>query len=99
MCADGLRSPLGLLSASRVAPGSNTHPESAHESCRAHSTAYGVEAYQAAWLKRYYPAEFMAAVLSNGKGFYRPLVYILECHRLDIPLLPACINDPGPMFA
>jgi len=67
--------------------------------CRAHSTAYGVEAYQAAWLKRYYPAEFMAAVLSNGKGFYRPLVYILECHRLGISLLPASINDPGPMFA
>src|SRR5206468_1109954 len=30
--------------------------------CKAHSTAYGVEAYQSAWLKRYFPAEFMAAV-------------------------------------
>jgi DNA polymerase III alpha subunit len=37
--------------------------------CKAHSTAYGVEAYQSAWLKYYYPAEFMAAVLTNGKGF------------------------------
>ena len=42
--------------------------------CKAHSTAYGVEAYQSAWLKCYFPAEFMAAVLSNGKGFYHPLV-------------------------
>src|SRR6185369_9184190 len=42
--------------------------------CKAHSTAYGVEAYQSAWLKRYYPVEFMAAVLTNGKGFYSPLV-------------------------
>jgi len=67
--------------------------------CKAHSTAYGVEAYQAAWLKRYHPAEFMAAVLSNGKGFYRPMVYVLECHRLGIPLAPPCINDPGPAFA
>src|SRR5438477_6083945 len=66
--------------------------------CKAHSTAYGVEAYQSAWLKRYYPAEFMAAVLSNGKGFYQPLVYVLECHRLGIPLLPPCANQPGPMF-
>ncbi len=66
--------------------------------CKAHSTAYGVEAYQSAWLKRYYPAEFMAAVLTNGKGFYHPLVYILECHRLGIPLLPPTINDPGPAF-
>ncbi|MBU6411352.1 MAG: fused DNA polymerase IV/DNA polymerase III subunit alpha, partial [Verrucomicrobia bacterium] len=66
--------------------------------CKAHSTAYGVEAYQAAWLKRYYPAEFMAAVLTNGKGFYAPLVYVLECHRLGLKFLPPTINEPGPAF-
>ena len=65
---------------------------------KAHSTAYGVEAYQAAWLKHYHPADFMAAVLTNGKGFYSPLVYILECHRLGLCLLPPCVNDPGPGF-
>ncbi len=66
--------------------------------CKAHSTAYGVEAYQSAWLKLHYPAEFMAAVLTNGKGFYSPLVYVLECHRLGIPLLPPSVNEPGPSF-
>ena len=66
--------------------------------CKAHSTAYGVEAYQSAWLKRYFPAEFMAAVLTNGKGFYHPLVYVLECHRLGITLLPPSVNEPGPEF-
>ena len=66
--------------------------------CKAHSTAYGVEAYQSAWLKLHYPAEFMAAVLTNGKGFYSPLVYVLECHRLGIPLLPPSVNEPGPNF-
>src|SRR5438045_9700527 len=66
--------------------------------CKAHSAAYGVEAYQSAWLKRYYPAEFMAAVLTNGKGFYAPLVYVLECHRLGTPLLPPSINARGPAF-
>src|SRR6266404_9588896 len=66
--------------------------------CKAHSTAYGVEAYQSAWLKHNYPVEFMAAVLTNGKGFYAPLVYVLECHRLGIPLLPPSVNDPGPQF-
>ncbi len=66
--------------------------------CKAHSTAYGVEAYQSAWLKRYYPAEFMAAVLTNGKGFYDPLVYVLECHRLGLTLLPPSVNEPGPGF-
>ena len=66
--------------------------------CKAHSTAYGVEAYQSAWLKRYFPAEFMAAVLTNGKGYYHPLVYVLECHRLGLTLLPPCANSPGPAF-
>jgi len=67
--------------------------------CKPHSTAYGVEAYQAAWLKRYHPEEFMAGVLTNGKGFYNPLVYVLECHRIGIKLLPPTINCPGPSFA
>jgi len=66
--------------------------------CKAHSTAYAVEAYQSAWLKCYFPAEFMAAVLTHGKGFYDPLVYVLECHRLGIPLLRPDVNAPGPAF-
>jgi DNA polymerase III alpha subunit len=66
--------------------------------CKAHSTAYGVEAYQSAWLKRYFPAEFMAAVLTNGKGFYDPLVYVLESYRLGLKLLPPSVNEPGPAF-
>ena len=67
--------------------------------CKAHSTAYGVEAYQSAWLKRYFPAEFMAAVLTNGKGFYHPLVYVLESWRLGVPLVGPWVNQPGPGFA
>ena len=66
--------------------------------CKAHSTAYGVEAYQSAWMKYYFPAEFMASVLTQGKGFYHPLVYVLECDRLGIPLLPPSINAPGPGY-
>jgi DNA-directed DNA polymerase III PolC len=66
--------------------------------CKAHSTAYGVEAYQSAWLKRNYPAEFMAAVLTNGKGFYDPLVYVLESCRLGLKFLPPMVNEPGPAF-
>ena len=66
--------------------------------CKAHSTAYGVEAYQSAWLKLNYPAEFMAAVLTNGKGFYAPLVYVLESYRLGLKFLPPSVNEPGPQL-
>jgi DNA-directed DNA polymerase III PolC len=60
--------------------------------CRAHSTAYAVEAYQGAYAKYYHTAEFMAAVLTNGKGFYSALVYTLECRRLGIGFLSPCVN-------
>lgn len=60
--------------------------------CRAHSTAYGVEAYEAAHLKRYYPAEFLACVLTHGKGFYSRLVYSMECRRLGLQFAPPCVN-------
>jgi len=60
--------------------------------CRAHSTAYALEAYEAAWLKVHYPAEFLAAVLTHEKGFYSPLVYTLECRLLGIDILRPDIN-------
>jgi DNA polymerase III alpha subunit len=41
----------------------------------------------------------MAAVLTNGKGFYDPLVYVLESYRLGLKFLPPSINEPGPAFA
>lgn len=66
--------------------------------CKAHSAAYAVEAYQAAWLKRNRPADFLASVLTHGKGFYRPLVYALEALRMGIGFRRPCVNDPGPAY-
>jgi DNA polymerase III alpha subunit len=66
--------------------------------CRAHSTAYGVEAYQGAYAKHYHPAEFMAGVLTNGKGFYSSLVYTLECRRLGIGFLSPDVNCSSDAF-
>ena len=60
--------------------------------CRAHSTAYGVEAYQGAYLKHYHAPEFLAAVLTNGKGFYSLLAYSLECRRLGMGFRLPCVN-------
>ncbi len=67
--------------------------------CRAHSTAYGVEAYQGAYLKHYHPAEFLASVLSNGKGFYSTLAYTLECRRLGLTFLSPDVNASRWNFA
>jgi error-prone DNA polymerase len=64
--------------------------------CRAHSTAYALEAWQAAWMKKHHPAEFLAAVLTHGKGFYPRLLYTLEARRLGIGLLPPDVNTASP---
>jgi hypothetical protein len=39
---------------------------------------------KAVWLRRHHPAEFLAAVLTNGKGFYSKLVYSIECRHLGL---------------
>jgi DNA-directed DNA polymerase III PolC len=66
--------------------------------CRAHSTAYGIEAYEAAWLKCFHPLDFLACVLTHGKGFYNKLVYSIECRRLGIHFLPPDINRSTAVF-
>ena len=42
--------------------------------------------------KRYHPAEFLSAVLTNEKGFYSPLAYTLEARRLGIGFLSPDVN-------
>ncbi len=63
---------------------------------KAHSASYAVEAFQGAWLKARWPAEYMAAVLDNQRGFYSPLFYVLEARRLGIGLRGPCVNASGP---
>ena len=67
--------------------------------CRAHSTAYGLEAYEAAQLKRYWPAEFLASVLTHGKGFYSRLFYTIEARRLGISFAGPEINGEVKKFS
>jgi DNA polymerase III alpha subunit len=59
---------------------------------KAHSATYGTIAYQTAFLKYYFPIEYMCAVLNNQGGFYSRMAYIEEARRLGISLLPPDIN-------
>jgi DNA-directed DNA polymerase III PolC len=65
---------------------------------KAHSAAYAVEAFQGAYLKAQYPIEFLAAVLSNRRGFYAPIFYVLEALRLGARFLPPDVNLSEPRF-
>jgi len=52
--------------------------------CKPHSASYAMVSFQSAYLRVHYPAEFMAAVLSNQGGFYRPHAYIAEVRRMGL---------------
>lgn len=66
---------------------------------RSHSAAYAVVAYQTAYLKAHYPAEFMAAVLTNEMGDLKKITFFLEeCRRMKIQVLGPDINESGINF-
>ncbi|MBU8921463.1 MAG: DNA polymerase III subunit alpha [Bacteroidales bacterium] len=63
--------------------------------CKAHSASFAVESFESAWWKAHYPAEFMAAVLSNGGGYYSFEEYLEEAKRIGLTVLPPCVNESG----
>ena len=58
-----------------------------------HSHAFAVTAYQAAWLKRYHPLEFFAALMNNQPmGFYPMETLKQDARRFGVPFLNPCVN-------
>ncbi|MGB3209727.1 MAG: DNA polymerase III subunit alpha [Desulforhopalus sp.] len=55
--------------------------------CKPHSASYARVSFQAAYLKRHYPAEFMAAVIANQGGYYATFAYVSEAKRLGLKIL------------
>lgn len=61
---------------------------------KSHAACYAVVAYQTAWLKTHYPAEFMAALMTSVQD--RPdkiAIYIANCKTMNIGILPPDINE------
>ncbi len=60
--------------------------------CKPHSASSARVSFQAAYLKVHYPAEFIAAVISNQGGFYGTFAYVSEARRMGLTVLPPDIN-------
>ena len=60
--------------------------------CKPHSASFALVSYQSAWLRGHYPAEFMAAVISNQGGYYSTFAYLSEARRMGLEILPPDIN-------
>ncbi len=61
---------------------------------KAHSAAYGLVSYWTAYLKAHYPGEYMAALLTSvGDSKDKLAIYLNECRRMGIKVLPPAVND------
>jgi DNA polymerase III alpha subunit len=60
--------------------------------CKSHSASYAELSFQCAHLKAHYPAQFLAAVVSNRHGFYTRDVYLDEARRWGLRVLPLDVN-------
>ena len=66
---------------------------------KSHSTCYAFVAFQTAWLKAHYPAEYMAANLTNEKDNIEKVTYFLEeCKRMGVKVLGPDVNDSSVDF-
>ncbi|MBN9177065.1 MAG: DNA polymerase III subunit alpha [Microbacterium sp.] len=67
---------------------------------KAHSAAYGLVSYWTAYLKAHYPAEYMAALLTSvGDSKDKMAVYLNECRRMGIRVLPPDVSESIRYFA
>lgn len=66
---------------------------------KSHSTCYAFVAYQTAYLKANYPAEYMAAVLNNQGNIDKISFFMDECRKMGIPVLGPDINESNLHFA
>ncbi|MFI5129629.1 MAG: DNA polymerase III subunit alpha, partial [Chitinophagales bacterium] len=66
---------------------------------KSHSTCYAYVAYQTAFLKSHYPAEYMAAVLNNAGSIDKITFFMEECKRMGIKVLGPDINESLKGFA
>jgi DNA-directed DNA polymerase III PolC len=67
----------------------------AYAFCKAHSASFAQLSLQVAYLRAYYPADFMAAVLTNQGGFYSTMAYIEESRRMGLRILLPDVRKGG----
>jgi error-prone DNA polymerase len=65
---------------------------SGYSFCKPHSASYALVSFQSCYLKAHYPAEFIAAVISNRGGYYSTFAYVSEARRMGLEVLLPDVN-------
>ncbi len=63
--------------------------------CKAHAAAFALPTYQSAWLKRHYPAHFLAGILTHDPGMYPKRLLLEEARRMGVTILGIDVNASG----
>ncbi|MCS6905538.1 MAG: DNA polymerase III subunit alpha [Bacteroidia bacterium] len=67
---------------------------------KSHSVAYSILAFRTAYLKAHFPSEYMAAVLSHNLDSIEKISFFIEeCRRMNINILPPCVNQSEFLFS
>jgi error-prone DNA polymerase len=66
---------------------------SGYSFCKPHSASYALVSYKSCYLRAHYPAEFIAAVLTNQGGYYSPFAYVSEARRMGLRVLLPDVNE------
>ena len=67
---------------------------------KSHAAVYAVVAYETGYLKKYYPVEFMAALMTSVMGDAKAVAkYIRNCREMGIEVLPPCVNGSQKKFS
>ena len=67
--------------------------------CKPHSASYALVSFKACYLRAHFPAEFMAAVISNQGGYYTTMAYLSEARRMGLTILPPDVNASALPYA
>jgi error-prone DNA polymerase len=64
---------------------------------KSHAAAFGLLAYQSAWLRHHFPAEFLCALLNaQPMGFYPPATLVRDAQRRGVEVRPPCVERSAP---
>jgi error-prone DNA polymerase len=66
---------------------------SGYSFCKPHSASYALVSYKSCYLRAHYPAEFIAAVLTNQGGYYSPFAYVSEARRMGLRVFLPDVNE------
>ena len=66
--------------------------------CKAHAAAFALPTYQSAWLKRHYPAAFLAGVLTHDPGMYPKRLIVDEARQMGLTIAPLDANASDAVY-